>query len=209
MRPYLEPLAGMVRAAKVIQAFDLTRKTAVVVEQKGMSPTGAWRETFVGVPHFTSAVVASALTLTATYAAASDKRVTRHSHSALPTADAVELGRLAPLARRSTTLQDYGDAPFARSLAEQRLVRSSRENDHHEGRAASACDPRVAGSLGHDCGPATRDFAPTYFTPSFVSSPQERGQDPAVQSAITPPVTSLFYAFDAVVSGQAFVAHPR
>jgi hypothetical protein len=122
-----------------------------------------------------------------------------------PSWDAVELGALAPPANRSTSLQDYGDAAVARSAAQHHIARAARlPAGQDRATAYVPCEPRSAKAYGYACGDRTGRPAPlTYqIAPSFVSSPQVVGQDPGAQSLITPPVTSLFYAWDAIVSGQ-------
>ena len=156
-------------------------------------------------------IVASALMMWTFGAAAGADQADFHAHRAAPAADAIALGRLAPAARRSTLVQDYGDAGLATSRDRRTRVSSRRANEGRRTPAViAACGTRAAGAAGSACGCTTGGLAALLASPpAFVSSPQVVGQDPARETPIMPPITSLFYAFDGVVTGQAFAGPLR
>lgn len=112
---------------------------------------------------------------------------------ASPSADAVDLAVLAPISRRSTVEQTYGDAAIARS----RFARGYRSEGGAAAGAPYPCDPRHAGPDAYVCtnDPSRIGYGQYYaFTPAYVSSPQVVGDDPRVQTPILPAITSLFWA---------------
>ena len=124
-----------------------------------------------------------------------------HRAAPVPSADAVELGILAPPAPALSTLeQSYGDAAIARARY-QHQDGTSAPGAETSGLAPYPCDPRSARASGYVCHnvPGAIGYGQTYaFTPSFVSSPQTIGRAPTEQTSLLPPVTALFYAVDAL-----------
>lgn len=142
-------------------------------------------------------VTVVALTLfgsAANLSAASRKHVRHHGPDVVPSADAVELGTLAPPSRLSTFAQAYGDAAIARSRAQrrQRFEEGANADD-----VPYPCDPRQAESRGYVCwnDPSRIGYGQFYaLTPSYVSAPQIVGVAPDIQAPVLSPITSFFWA---------------
>ena len=123
----------------------------------------------------------------------------RHPSTGAPQgADGVDLATLAPVARRSTTEQTYGDAAIARS----RVQRAEKGDAGVEDAAAGMldphpCEPRSAGPAGYQCEgePPQKSYGLFYaYTPASVSAPQNVATDPYAQAPVLPAITSFFWA---------------
>ena len=140
-----------------------------------------------------------------TAASARHSRARRHGHivATAPTADAVELGQIAPPTRRTTLEQTYGDAAIARSQFQRRYSREE-QIDRREAATVGTpypCDPRSAGADAYDCGndPRQIGYGQYYaYTPSFVSSPTVVGAEADTQTTLLPPFTALFWGLNSL-----------
>ena len=122
-----------------------------------------------------------------------------------PSADAVDLGTLAPPTRLSTLEQTYGDAGYASAR-----VRAQREGDERGVGFASAqvqfpCEPRRAGVGAYRCGPNAG--IPGYglgysYNPAYVTSPLSSGHDPRDQAPVLTGVTEFFWAINGIIAGH-------
>ncbi len=125
----------------------------------------------------------------------------------IPSADAVELGTLAPPTRLSTLRQTYGDAAIARDMARRGYPAAAR---HDRAVAATTgapypCDPNTARATVIVCGDQRgHGYGQGYaFTPSYVSAPQVFEADPFAQDQIFPPATAFFWSLNRLT------AYPR
>ena len=122
----------------------------------------------------------------------------RPHHGAPPSLDAVQLAGIAPLTRRGTALQDYGDAEIARVAMQRRILREEAKNVEMErtGGTPHLCDRRLATVDAYVCrnNPRVTGYAQGFaFTPSYVSAPTVFEQNPDAQEPIMPDITGFFW----------------
>ncbi len=121
-----------------------------------------------------------------------------------PSQDAIELATLAPPSPRSTVVQNYGDAAFARGRLGGRIEREV-SVDHADAEAYGGvpypCEPRVAGASAYACNgaPHPRSYGQGYaFTPAYLSAPQRLGVPPDEQTQVLPPLTGLAWVVNSL-----------
>ena len=117
--------------------------------------------------------------------------------------DAVELAILAPPSRASTAGQTYGDAVYARHLAQGSIAREEPEPIDRTGRSPKVrkvCDARDATSTAYVCGVGVRPGYATgyHLTPSYLSAPQNLAVPNDEQSPLLSPLTGLAWVVNSL-----------